>query len=603
MSIPLPLLTPAIIQAQANETSYSRGQRYWRSGAVVFLTQRQQTLQAEVEGNAALPYRVTIDFDGGGVTNADCTCPYCFEGWCKHIVAVLLVCVQQPEKIEQRPALAQLLDRLTLVQAQGLVQSLVAANPELINAIDLYVSQLALSKAASEVASSAASISPKRQTSVDPAPFKRQAREVLRNAVRGWEYGQDDDEIAADMGEVITMAMAFVEQGDAANGLVALEAITAGCADNWDEIDHYCGLTPLDVDLDFDEVWAEALLSATYAEDLSEEEIGGWQEKLEIWQDQLGSFAMALEALRQGWDYPPLVRVLQGEVDQSAWGGEAPDWGQSLSKIRLSILARQQRYEEYLHLAQAEQLSQQYMTMLGQLGRVDQAMAVAQTQMTTLAEAKALAETLRSQNQLPQALEIALQGLRLGPHNPYIVFDFAIWTSDLAEGVGDTNAAVEAREIAFAHRPSFKEYQKLKALAGASWPRHQSMLLQQLRDTEAWGIEQAQVSVFLHEGLLEDAITAVSNSRHCRESVVWQVMDAVMDSHSQWVIDQARPPAEKIIDEGRAKDYDVAVNWLKRVKGAYQALGQESTWSHYHQKLATTHGRKRKLMGLMQQNL
>jgi uncharacterized Zn finger protein len=56
-------------------------------------------------------------------------------------------------------------------------------------------------------------------------------------------------------------------------------------------------------------------------------------------------------------------------------------------------------------------------------------------------------------------------------------------------------------------------------------------------------------------------------------------MDAVMDSHSQWVIDQARPPAEAIMNEGRAKDYQVAVNWLKRVKEAYQALGQDATWS------------------------
>jgi uncharacterized Zn finger protein len=175
-----------------------------------------------------------------------------------------------------------------------------------------------------------------------------------------------------------------------------------------------------------------------------------------------------------------LVRVLQGETDQRAWGGEAPNWGRAFSNIRLSILARQQRYEEYLYLAQAEQLSQQYMTMLGQLGRVEQAMAVAQTQMTTLAEAKSLAEILRLQDQLPQALEIALKGLRLDGNNPYAAFDFAIWTSDLAEGIGDGDAALEARKIAFAYRPSFKDYQKIKALAGANWPEHQSALLQQL---------------------------------------------------------------------------------------------------------------------------
>lgn len=71
----LPNLTQATIQYHATESSYARGESYFRSGAVVALTQRQQTLQAEVEGNEVTPYRVTIDFDGGGVTQADCICP------------------------------------------------------------------------------------------------------------------------------------------------------------------------------------------------------------------------------------------------------------------------------------------------------------------------------------------------------------------------------------------------------------------------------------------------------------------------------------------------------------------------------------------------
>jgi uncharacterized Zn finger protein len=47
---------------------------------------------------------------------------------------------------------------------------------------------------------------------------------------------------------------------------------------------------------------------------------------LEEWQDLLGSdFSMSLEALRQGWDYPPLQQVLQGHITrQGAWEGESP---------------------------------------------------------------------------------------------------------------------------------------------------------------------------------------------------------------------------------------------------------------------------------------
>jgi uncharacterized Zn finger protein len=587
----LPNLTPATLQHHATESSYDRGESYFRSGAVVSLTQRQQTLQAEVEGNEVMPYRVTIDVDGGGVTHADCTCPYDFEGWCKHIVATLLACIHQPETIAQRPTLAQLLEPLTLVQTQGLVQHLVSADPGLIEAIDLYVNQRPHPEATPTPA-------PKRKTSVDPVPFQRQAREILRNAVRGWEYGQDEDNIGIEMGELIAQALAFAEQGDADNALVALQGVTDGCVNNWDEIDDFCGLTPEDVDVDLDAAWAEVLLSA----DLSEDEILAWQENLEAWQDRLCSFAMAIEALRQGWDYPPLVRVLQGEISKlGAWSGEAPDWADEFSQIRLRILARQERYEEYLHLAEAEGQTQEYLTMLGQLGRVDQAMTVAQRQMTTLGEAKALAEMLRSQNQLPQTLDIALRGLRFEQNNPYVAFEFATWVSDLAEGMGNPSAALEARVLAFKAKPSIQDYHKIEALAGTDWPAVRETLLQRLCADRAWGLEQAQVDVFLHEGLLEDAIAVASALSSYHSHLILRVMDTVVATHSQWVIDNARPRAESIMDEGKAKYYDNAVAWLKRVKAAYDALGQGADWSHYHQTLLDQHGRKRKLIGLMQQ--
>ena len=587
----LPNFTSATLQHQATEQSYTRGESYFRSGAVVSLTQRQQTLQAEVEGNEVTPYRVTINFDGGGVTHADCTCPYSFGGWCKHIVATLLTCIHQPETIEQRPTLAQLLDSLTLVQTQGLVQRLVVEHPGLIDSIDLYVSQQAQPETAPTPAPTSI-----RKTSVDPAPFKRHAREILRSAVRDWEYGRDDDDIGVEIGALLADALAFAEQGDVANSMVALRGITEGCVENWHEIDDFCGLTPQDVDVDLDAAWTEAILSA----DLTGDEVIEWQENLEAWQDRLGSFAMALEALRQGWDYPPLVRVFQGDIsDLGAWGGEAPDWADEFSQIRLKILARQERYEEYLNLAEAEGQTQQYLTMLGQLGRIDRAMTVAQTQMTTLAEAKALAETLRSQNQLPQALEIALQGLRLDNNNPYMEFDFATWTSDLAEGMGNTSEALEARIIAFKAKPSYRDYQRIEALAAENWPEVRETLLQYLRTAQTWGLEQAQVDVFLHEGLLDDAISMASGLSSFYSQLVRRVMDTVIDTHSQWVVENARLRAESIMDAGKAKDYNSAVEWLKRVKAAYYALGKEADWSFYYKKLLNQHSRKHKLMGLM----
>jgi uncharacterized Zn finger protein len=75
--------------------------------------------------------------------------------------------------------------------------------------------------------------------------------------------------------------------------MVALQGVTDGCAENWDEIEEYVELTPTDVGLDLDAAWTEVLLSA----ELTEDERLTWQEQLEFWQDQLDRFAMSLEAL------------------------------------------------------------------------------------------------------------------------------------------------------------------------------------------------------------------------------------------------------------------------------------------------------------------
>ena len=78
-----------------------------------------------------------------------------------------------------------------------------------------------------------------------------------------------------------------------------------------------------------------------------------------------------------------------------------------------------------------------------------------------------------------------------------------------------------------------------------------------------------------------------------------RVMDAAIASHGAWVIKIAKQEAEKIMDAGKAKDYDLAVRWLQRVQQAYAAQSKESTWYRYSQKLISIHIRKRKLTGLM----
>ncbi len=586
----IPALNEATIRRNATAESLAKGEAYYRRGSVVDLIQRDHVIQAFVEGSVAKPYQVTLGFDSGGLTSAHCSCPYSFEGWCKHIVATLLTCLHQPETIEECPTLEQLLNGLNLQQIQGLVQALVAKQPELIEAIDRYVRLITTPSARPHPNP------PMRRTPVDPVPFRQEVLQILQNAIDYFEYGGEEEPVTDNLLEVIQKAQEFTEQGDGSSALVILASVTDACIANWEDVEDY-GVENHEVVDALNKALTEAILST----DLTPEETANLESNVEGWQDlwEGADFAMSLEALRQGWDYVPLQQVLQGTMTElGAWDREAPNYADDLALIRLKILDRQERYQEYLYLAEAEGQTQLYLTMLGRLGRIEEALQAAQTHMTTMEDAFALTQVLRQQGAVEQALQIAQTGLTL-PGNGY--YNLAIWTSDLAEGIGDCQAALSARIVAFKARPSLEDYQKAEDLAGEQWLSLKDDLLNFLRTSQIWGIEQAKVDIFLQEGCINDAIAVVTDLHSYHSALIGRVMDAALSHHPAWVIENACRRAELIMDAGKAKNYDNALDWLKKVRAAYLVADRRSEWSAYRTQLMTTHGRKYKLIAMLKQ--
>ncbi|NEO30428.1 MAG: SWIM zinc finger domain-containing protein [Symploca sp. SIO3C6] len=495
----------------------------------------------------------------------------------------------KPEKIEESPKLEELLDRLNEIQIQRLLQELVAQQPELLDVIERYVNQI------TSLAPQPQLSKPLRCTTVDPAPWRGQVRQILRDGVRYLEEGWEEDPITEELLEIIGEAQVFTEHEEVNNALVILEAITSNCVDGWDEVYEY-GAENYEVASALNEAWCEAILSA----ELTPEEKVDLQVNLEAWQDEWNAdFAMSLEALRQGWDYPQLQQVLQGKITElGTWEGEAPYYADDLALIRLKILDRQERYQKYLYLAQAEGQTQQYLTMLGRLGRVSEAMQSAQTQMSSRQEAFALAQVLREQGSPQQALKIAQTGLSLPGNCQY---DLAIWTSELAFELGEGEAALAARVKAFQAKPSFEDYSRVRSLASEAWSNLKVELLDHLRNHQAWGIHSVKVEIFLHEQLIDDAINVVSELRSYDAPLIEQVMDEAVASRPNWVIENACRRAESIMDAGKAQYYYYAVEWLRKARAAYHQAGRKREWSVYRTKLMDTHARKYKLMAMLKQ--
>ncbi len=593
-------LTETAIRQHASAELFQRGRDYYQQGAVLSLVQRGTVLQAEVEGSAPLPYIVRCTFDANGILAATCTCPYDGGGWCKHIVATCLAIIHHPETIEQRPSLDTLLSGLDRTQFQTLVLKLAEREPSL---IDLIEAQIALLSPLSpnpkpepepKVTPPVPPVVPVR---VDPKAVRRQVRSIVRSLDRmsGSEAYGYLGAVINGVGEILDQAWTLIKADDGRNAITVLEAITEEYLAEWENFDDSDGEAS-DFFSTLGEAWTEALLSA----DMPDKERKSWAAKLDSWQQGLDDygvddvFAAAQAAATQGWDYPPLKRVLQGTItEKGAWAGEAPAYADELAVARLNVLERRGRWQEYLYLAEAESQTEAYVTMLVRLDRAQEAVDYGLAYLGATQEALALARALHDHGEREQSLQVAEHGLTLqGPKA-----SLATWLRDAAAAMGETPRALAAAEVAYREELSLANYLRVAELAGEKWPERRAELLDYARQKKTYS-PHGPVDIFLHEGLIDDAIAAVEP--HATHTLVEQVVDAALESRPDWVIQACRRQAESIMDEGKAQYYSAAAKWLAKARTAYRAAGREAEWQTYLAELLTRHGRKYKLVPMLQ---
>jgi uncharacterized Zn finger protein len=579
----LPELSEALIQRYSSPESFRRGQEYYRQGAVASLILRGQELRAEVAGSQFAPYGVRVVFDESGIIDATCSCPYEWGGLCKHIVAALLAYSHEPESVRELPKLEEALSGLGREELKDLVLKLAERYPSLGETIE---GEIALS-----------SSSEPRQVNVDAI------RRSLRARIQAQDYPEpyyDSWQSPGDLDEprrILEGAWDLIRADDAFGALRVLEAITeeyleAPAALDWEMMGDFGGEL-----LDFFEEVGAALTEALLSVVLTPDEREDYGAKLDVWLGELGdygvgdTFGAAYQAVEQGWSYPPLLRVLEGGVPDDEFFDELFD--HPLTIARLNVLERRGRHEEYLRLSAAAGEDTSHAIMLVRLDRAEEAVEYASKHLRTPEEVLAVAEVLREQGDVEAALVVGERGLSLEDRKTRL----ACWVRDLAEGLGRRGLALEAALAAFHADPSLAPYLRVRELAGEAWPEYRERMLDHLRHSTSYSTT-GQVDVFLHEDLVGDAIVAVEG--YPVGTLVGRVAEAAIESHPEWVIETCRRQAEKIMNQGRSKEYDEAVDWLAKVQDAHLAAGREEEWLAYLEELIVDHQRKYKLRPMLE---
>ncbi len=160
----LPRLTEAHISNLANASSLERGENYYRDGAVFRAVRQGMELRALCEGSDYEPYQVSATLTESGIAETSCTCPYDYGGICKHIVALLLTYIKDPQSFRSIPPLTEFLAERSREELITLIGEMIKREPELLLLVELSV--------AAEQA--------RRGETLDVEAYRRQARNTLR---------------------------------------------------------------------------------------------------------------------------------------------------------------------------------------------------------------------------------------------------------------------------------------------------------------------------------------------------------------------------------------------------------------------------------------
>ena len=140
--------------------------------------------------------------------------------------------------------------------------------------------------------------------------------------------------MVGEIGQLVEQGWRLIKADQAQQALPLLEAITEEYMSEWESLDDSNGEAS-GFFSDLGTAWTEAILSM----DLTREQRKQWADRFAAWQAELDDYGVdeAFDATQRaaidGWDYPPLKRVLQGIItEQGAWKGEPPYYADELTE-------------------------------------------------------------------------------------------------------------------------------------------------------------------------------------------------------------------------------------------------------------------------------
>lgn len=566
----MPRLTEAQVRQLGSQQSYARGKSYYRDGAILEPVRQGLELRAQCEGSEDEPYAVSATLADQGIAAVSCTCPYEWGGACKHIVALLLTYVHEPQAFRVIPPLETLLAKSSREQLIALIGQMIKQEPDLLSVVEL-------AAAATQPGDQGQAGKPR-----DVSVYRRQARRAMQS--------ESPHRMESELRALRAAAARVAQAGDwlhaGAIYHVGLDEAVQGYDDMVQSMDE-----DGDIAMVIDELaqglrdslqhsqahaatrreWLGALLEA----ELTDIEIGGI--------DLAPSAREAVLEHANAAEWQWLEERVRAEIQKSR------DWARSaLVGFLTEGLERCGRADDAAALIRELGTPEQQAHLLIDAGQIDAAVELMQRMIvgkpglvTQFADALLEAEE-------PTAA-VALVQEHGSDH--WMSRD---WLAKYYCQYGTPQEAVEAQQRVLLGAPSVEAFQTLHEVSrkAGTWAQVRPRVLDELQRQKHFG---ALVDIALHEGDVARALELLPHVSDGWRDYKWNVAQAAEKEHPHAAIALYKELAERAIARRSRSAYQQATTYLQRAKQLYSRLQAPADWETYVQALRTRYSTLRAL--------
>lgn len=577
------MLQEADVRRWVGSASFERGRRYFQQRAIHQGRRLGATLKARCLGSRPMPYEVEATLaEEDRIASADCSCPVGDGGHCKHVAALLLTWLDDPEAFVVLEDLETALGQRTQEQLIVLIRSMVARYPDL----ELLIAQPTVDPASGEA--------------VNTNFIRKQVDSALAGAGYDYEWGHAYNAYQA-LEDVVQTGDVYAAQHDWRNAAAVYRTAAEGILDRYEEL--------------YDEEGDVAMVVNACVEKLGPC-LAGTDDPAErkvILRTLFDVYAwdVAYGGIGIGDDAPGLIlefatpeerRQVAGWVREKILRGDST-W---------STGWRNEVYGGFLLDLEADILDDAtFLRICRETGRLDD---LVERLLTLHRAEEALAEA-RKADDYP-LLRVADHFVRHG-HGAAIRdlirerqhgskdARFTEWLHTYAADHGDWESAVSLGEVLFWARPSVSGYEAVRTAAEAldRWETVRTALLGRLRHEEQYS---TLTEIYLAEHDVARALETVHLQPTRATGFAWygyrpdmrlkiRVAEVAEASHPHDAIDLYLHAALHLIEQRGRGNYAQAAAYLGRIKTLYLGLSKPETW---HQLIAEVRDSNKRLSAL-----